>query len=289
MDIMREITPLTQSDCFTLFTRTKRKFDFPLHYHEEFELNLILNGKGAQRVVGDHIEEIGDAELVLIGPNLPHTWYTHKCRNEEIQETTIQFHKNMLDEKLLQRNQLSQIRNMFQLAQQGLLFSDTTVKLLIPVIQRLKEQSGFDSILSLLSILHHLSVAPDKTSLSSSISSNTFNNYNSRRIEKVNDYMNANYHREITLKDVAKIANMPEASFSRFMRKHTGRTFIDTLNEIRLGYATRMLIDTTQTVSETAYSCGFNNVSYFNRVFRQKKKCTPKEFRDNFSQIRIFI
>jgi len=69
-DIMREITPLTQSDCFTIFSRVKKEFDFPLHNHEEMELNLILNGKGAKRIVGDHIGEIEDVELALIGSNL---------------------------------------------------------------------------------------------------------------------------------------------------------------------------------------------------------------------------
>ena len=66
--IMREITPLTSSDCFTIFTRIKSEFDFPLHSHEELELNFILNAKGAKRVVGDHIAEIEDTELVLVGP-----------------------------------------------------------------------------------------------------------------------------------------------------------------------------------------------------------------------------
>ena len=75
--LLREITPLTQGDCFTLFSRVKKDFDFPLHYHEEFELNFIQNGKGAKRVIGDHIEEIDDLELVLVGPNLQHGWFTH--------------------------------------------------------------------------------------------------------------------------------------------------------------------------------------------------------------------
>ena len=59
-NVMREITPLTPSDCFTIFSRAKKKFDFPLHYHDEYELNLILNAKGAKRVVGGHIEVIDD-------------------------------------------------------------------------------------------------------------------------------------------------------------------------------------------------------------------------------------
>ncbi|RZK76547.1 MAG: AraC family transcriptional regulator, partial [Pedobacter sp.] len=68
-----------------------------------------------------------------------------------------------------------------------------------------------------------------------------------------------------------------------------GNTFINSLHEIRLGHASRMLIDTTHTITEISYSCGFNNISNFNRLFKKKKHCTPKEFRENFSGNRIFI
>ena len=77
-NIIREITPLTQNDCFTIFSRVKKEFSFPLHYHEEMELNLIINAKGARRIVGDHIDNIDDLELVLVGPNLYHAWFTHQ-------------------------------------------------------------------------------------------------------------------------------------------------------------------------------------------------------------------
>ena len=81
-NLLKEITPLTISDCFTVFSRTKTEFDFPLHYHEEYEINLIINAKGAKRIIGDHISEIDDLELVLVGPNLPHCWKTHLCKNK---------------------------------------------------------------------------------------------------------------------------------------------------------------------------------------------------------------
>lgn len=101
--------------------------------------------------------------------------------------------------------------------------------------------------------------------------------------------MRNHFQREISLAEVAKLANMTEVSFSRFFKKRTGKTFIDSLNEIRLGHAARLLIDTTQTIAEIAYQCGFNNLSHFNRLFKQKKTCTPKEFRDEFAGKRTFI
>ncbi len=288
-NVIREITPLTQSDCFTMFSRVKKKFNFPLHYHEEYELNLILNAKGAKRIVGDHIEIIDDAELVFIGPNQYHAWFTHQCESEEITEVTIQFHKDLFDDKLLKKNQLSFIRNMLERSQRGILFSRSTILRLKTRIMELNQKSGFDSVLELLSILHDLSISRNMQTLSDAAFNNEKSHYNSRRIEKVFEHMNTFFNREISLAEVAKIANMPEASFSRFIKKRTGITFIDSLNEIRLGHASRMLIDTTQTIAEIAYKCGFNNISHFNRIFKKKKVCTPKEFRENYSGNRIFV
>lgn len=289
-DILREITPLTQNDCFTLFTRVKSEFDFPLHYHEEFELNFIQHAKGARRMVGDHIEDIDDMELVLVGPNLQHAWFTNKCKSKEIREITIQFHKDLFDEKFLRRNQLSFLRAMFEKSLRGILFSKETTQQVASRIIALNQKHGFDSVLELISILHDLSTSRHIRILSDSSFNNTEQfTYNSRRIEKTFEYMNQNFDKPIALGEVSKLANMSEVSFSRFFKQRTGNTFIDSLTEIRLGHASRMLIDTTQSIAEVAYNCGFNNISNFNRIFKKKKSCTPKEFRESYSGTRIFI
>ncbi|HEY1200656.1 MAG TPA: AraC family transcriptional regulator [Niastella sp.] len=288
--LLREITPLTQNDCFTLFSRMKSQFDFPLHYHEEFELNFIQNAKSARRVIGDHIEDIDEMELVLVGSNLQHAWFTHNCKNKEIREITVQFHKDLFDERLLRRNQLSFIRTMLEKSLRGILFSKETTHLLAPRIIELTQKQGFDSVLELMSILHDLSISRNMRILSDASFNNTEQyTYNSRRIEKTLEYMNHNFDKPITLNEVARLANMSDAAFSRFFKQRTGNTFIDSLTEIRLGHASRMLIDTTQSVAEIAYHCGFNNISNFNRIFKKKKSCTPKDFRESFSGTRIFI
>ncbi|MBS1916609.1 MAG: helix-turn-helix domain-containing protein [Bacteroidetes bacterium] len=289
-NMMREITPLTQNDCFTIFSRVKKEFNFPLHYHDEFELNLIINAKGAKRIVGDNIEVIDDLELVLVGPNLCHAWFTHQSKSEEIREITIQWHKDLFDDRLLRRNQLSFIRSMLERSAKGISFSKETITTLTPRLLSLNQKSGFDSVLELMSILHDLSASRNMRTLSDTTFSNDQFNYNSRRIERAFEYMKNNYDKPITLGEVAKLVNMTEVSFSRFIKKRTGNTFIDSLSEIRLGHASRMLIDTTHSIAEISYNCGFNNISNFNRIFKKKKNCTPKEFRENFSVgTRIFI
>ena len=289
-NIIREITPLTQNDCFTIFSRVKKEFSFPLHYHEELELNLIINAKGARRIVGDHIDTIDELELVLVGPNVYHAWFTHQCTSEDIREVTIQWHKDLFEDKLLRRNQLSFIRSMMERSQKGILFSRDTTQTLAPRILSLNQKNGFDSVLELLSILHDLSTSRNMRTLSDASFTNEHFTYNSRRIEKAFEYMNNNYDKSITLGEVAKLVNMTEVSFSRFIKKRTGNTFIDSLSEIRLGHASRMLIDTTHSIAEISYNCGFNNISNFNRIFKKKKTCTPKEFRESFtSGTRVFI
>ncbi|HOW31344.1 MAG TPA: AraC family transcriptional regulator [Bacteroidales bacterium] len=290
-NILREITPLTQADCFTIFSRKKNDFDFPLHYHDEIELNLILNAKGAKRVIGDHIEEISESELVMVGPNLQHAWFGDGFPDDSITEVTIQFHRDFFDDKFLRKNQLSFIRNMLEKSSRGILFSTSTARQLAPRIMGLGKKQGFDSVLELMSILHDLSISRNYRVLSDS----TFNNfekntYNSRRIDKVMSYTHQNFQKQISLADVAKITSMTESAFSRFFKLRTGMTFVDSLTEIRLGHASRLLIETTQSISEIAYDCGFNNISNFNRIFKKKKGCTPKELRESYEQgARVFI
>jgi AraC-like DNA-binding protein len=289
-DIMREITPLTQNDCFTIFSRVKKEFSFPLHYHDEFELNFIVNAKGAKRIAGDSIEVIEDVEMVLLGPNLYHAWFTHQCRSDDIHEITIQWHKDLFDDKFLCRNQLNFIRSMFERAYRGISFSRETIQALTPRLLALNEKSGFDSVLELMSILHDLSISRNMRTLSNASFSNEQFSSNSRRIEKAFQFMNHNYDRSVSLSEVARLVNMTEVSFSRFIKKRTGNTFIDTLNEIRLGHASKKLIDTTHSISEISYNCGFNNISNFNRIFKKKKGCTPKAFRESFTKgTKVFI
>jgi transcriptional regulator GlxA family with amidase domain len=184
------------------------------------------------------------------------------------------------------------IRTMFEKSLRGISFSEKTIKTLQPRIMGLQKKNGFDSVLELISILNDLSVSPEQTTLSEMAFKNAETiNYNSRRIETIMHYLNINFENEVTLGNAAKLVSMSDVAFSRFFKARTGKNFIDALNEIRLGNASRMLIDTTHSINEIAFKCGFNNISNFNRVFKKKKNCTPKEFRLEFNAVgfRTFI
>lgn len=289
--IFREVTPLSSQDCFMIFSRVKSKFDFPVHTHTEYELNFVENGAGARRVVGDSVEEIGDLELSFIAnPNLAHGWLDHYCTSKEIKEITIQFHSDLINENMLSKNQFLSMKEMFDKAICGVTFSrDTIIDIKDRLYSLAKEREGVHSVLRLIGILYDLSLSKSMRMLSSKSFVEDGQNFNSRRIESAYNYMLENYNKDISLSNIAEKVGMTEVSFSRFFKKRTSKTFIDSLNEVRLGHATRMLVNTTHSVSEICLLCGFNNISNFNRIFKRKKGCTPSEFRENYKESKIFL
>ena len=290
-NIFREVSPLSAEDCFVIRSRVKSEFNYPVHVHPEFELNYIENAPGAQRLIGDSLEEIGDYELCLIGnENLEHAWMNGSCDSKDIFEITIQFHKDLFFESMLSKRQFHSVAIMFENAKKGIVYSRETILKVRDLLHKLcKNEEGFHSVIDLLNILQTLSEDKNSRILATSTFANRDDSSDSRRIQKVIDYLHENYQKEIHLADVAGHVNMSEVSFSRFMKKRTGKNYIEYLNDLRLGIASRHLIDTTKTVAEISYECGFNNLSNFNRIFKKRKGVTPKEFRESYTKMRILI
>ncbi|MEJ4087693.1 AraC family transcriptional regulator [Galbibacter orientalis] len=286
--IHREITPLSLQDSFLVFDRIKSEFEFPIHFHPEFEINFILNGSGVRRIVGDHIEEIADYELVLVGPNLQHGWELFKCKNEDIHEITIQFHNDLFDKRLLDRHIMKPIKDMFHRASRGILFSPETSKMMTSRLLKVSKIDGIDYFLELTSILYDLAISRNQKLLSTHTSElDDFEN--SDKIKKVYDYIQENYERKVTLSEMAELINMSEISFNRFLKKRTGKTFIEFINDTRVGYAARWLIEKDLSIAEIAYKSGFNNIANFNRVFKKVKNATPSQYRQEFSGIKRIL
>lgn len=289
---VNEITPLQSEDFFYLVDRKKKNFDFPIHYHSEYEINFIERGAGLRRIVGDSEEVISDYELVLItGDRLEHAWQQDEdVSNRDIHEITIQFSPEILPETLLKRTQFDSIRTMILRAQRGLAFSLKTIMQVYPDLMELaKESRGFESVARFMRLLYILSQAPDARELSSSSFAQADTGGESRRVKKVQDYLSQHYNGEVRMTDVANLVGMTPEGFSRFFKLRTGTTFSTYLVEYRLGIATRMLIDTVEPISIICFSCGFNTLSNFNRLFRASKGCTPSEFRDRFHKKRIRV
>ncbi|MBL1409194.1 helix-turn-helix domain-containing protein [Sphingobacterium faecale] len=282
--VFYETTPLSEKDCFMVFSREKKLFDFPLHVHTEFEINFIENAEYAQRIVGDSIEEIGTLELALIAnPHLAHGWFTHKCQSENIKEITIQFHADLFNEQILRKDQFRSIQQMLERGYYGIAFTKDKIQEVRNTIYELTQaRDGFNSVIKLFKLLYQLSLDTNMRVLSSRSFGSDKETHTSRRINKAIKYLNENYAEDVKLKDVSQHVGMSDVSFCRFIKKRTGNSFVDTLNAIRLGQASRMLIDTSHSVSEIAWLCGFNNLSNFNRTFKKKRGQTPTEFRDQY-------
>ncbi len=284
----QEIMQMTENDSFLVFDRQKDYFDFPIHYHPEIELNYISSGKGLRRVVGDSMEEISDKELVLVGPNLYHCWEQHKAPKKQMHEITIQFSNNLFQHELLERAILKPIRDMFKRANHGIAFSEATCLKMEPRICKLSKIDGIDYFMEIFSILYDLSISTEQKTLSNStVEPESFEH--NQKLNRLAIYLQKNYGSKIQISDACQLLNMSTGSFSRFIKKSTGKTFVDYLNDLRIGYATRSLIEKDQSISEIAYQCGFNSIANFNRRFKKNKGCTPTEYRKEFLGIKRIL
>ena len=289
--IITEISPLSEKDCLFIVERYKTEFTYPLHNHKEYELNFVENGAGVRRIVGDSVEEIGDYDLVLLcGDNLEHVWEQGNCQSKQIREITIQFSPDLFSNNFIAKKQFTSIRKMLDRAQKGLSFPlPAVMKVYSTIDSLLKGEPGFYQFVKFLTILYELSICDDARTLSSSSFARSKTASDSRRVQKVEEYINLHYTEEIRLSQLAELTDMTPVSFSRFFKLRTGKSLSDYIIDIRLGHATRQLVDSTKTVAEICYECGFNNLSNFNRIFKKKKGCSPKEFREIYYKKKIFV
>ena len=286
-----EITRLSEKDCFYIVERHKTEFTYPLHQHKEFELNFIEKGKGVRRIVGDSVEEIGDYELVLLGgEDLEHVWEQGSCKSKDIREITVHFSGDIFGDGLLSRNQFASIRRMLQRADHGLSFPISTIMKVYSTLDTIANESErFVQFLKFMYVLYELSVSDGVKVLASSSFSHTESNVESSRIQKVKQYVNVHYPEPLKLDDIADLVGMSPVAFSRFFRQRTGRTLSDYIIDIRLGYAARMLVDSSKNISEICYECGFNNLSNFNRTFKAKRGLTPRDFRAMYKKNKVVV
>ena len=289
--VFTEITRLSDKDCFYIVERHKTEFTYPLHRHKEFELNFIQNGKGVRRIVGDSVEEIGDYELVLVGgEELEHVWEQGSCQSKDIREITIQFSGDIFGNELLSKNQFASIQRMLRRAEHGLSFPLSTIRKVYSILDDIaNDNERFVQFLKSLYILYELSVSEGTRVLASSSFAHSPRKVESRRVEKVRQYIDEHYSDQLKLADLAALVGMNPVSFSRFFHQRTGRTLSEYIVDIRLGHAARMLVDTSKTVSEICYECGFNNLSNFNRTFKARRNCTPRDFRAMYKKNKVVV
>ena len=289
--VIHEIPPLMSKDALYIADRRKKEFTYPIHNHEVFELNFVEHAAGVLRTVGDSSEVIGDYDLVLItSPELEHVWEQHTCRNDNIREVTIQFFLDLSDDGYLAKTPFLPLRKMLLQARRGISFPMDDIMRVYTLIDTLSSvNDGFYAVMQFLTILYELSKSKHIHVLATNSYAKVESESDSRRVLKVKNYIAKNYMDEIRLSTLADIAGMSPSAFSRFFKLHTGRNLSDYIIDMRLGYASRRLVDTSDGVAEICFACGFNNLSNFNRLFKKHKGCSPSKFRENYHKTRVIV
>jgi AraC-like DNA-binding protein len=267
------------------------KFPFFWHFHPECELVLVLEGRG-RRFVGDNIDNFNDGDLVLLGSNLPHAWHSEpQGSNDHYRRRSIviQFHEDFLGPDFFSRPELLEIRKLLRSAERGLLFRGETQARAASLMTEMRNAQGFGRLAKLLSLL---SVLAEGSSEVTTLSSTGFlppsRTEGQQRMADVSHYINERYTKPLSLQKAAAVAHMSTSAFSRFFRRTSGKCFTDYVNELRVGTACRMLIETDETVAQVAFAVGFNNLSHFNRQFLRIKRMSPRDFRRAFLQSEAF-
>ncbi|HEY1082051.1 MAG TPA: AraC family transcriptional regulator [Prosthecobacter sp.] len=254
-----------------------RQFTAPLHHHPEVELTLITAGYG-QRFVGDTVEPFQPGDVVLIGPHLPHVWFSDPaCRKSEA--IVVQFHPETLGGGLLKAQEMGNIRGLLQRSAQGLVILPPQSQSLQKQLSSLGELNPVRRLTLLLELLEEVATGNACRELKAVSPEETVSLVDRQRLEEVLRYIHAQHQKPLTLNDAARVAGLGPESFSRFFRRVTGHTFIETLIQIRLASALALLGQSTDTIAAIAYACGFEDLSNFNRQFRRTYGITPSEAR----------
>ncbi len=250
-----------------------------LRSHINFEIALLENCSG-KRFIGDHIEDFEGPELVLLGSYLPHCWQYYTVLDPMVQPQAIVIHffPDFLGRQLLETPEAKQLNVLFDKAAKGLSFSGPTVASAKMIMQQMLFSSGMTRAAQMLSLLDVLAKSEHCRVLSSPYYHAVNNSGDAQKINKVFDHIFTNFKQEITLKTVADILPMSPAAFCRFFKARTNRTLIDFIKEVRIGHAAKLLLEGNHNVTEACYLSGYNNISNFNKHFKEVKGLSPREF-----------
>jgi AraC-like DNA-binding protein/quercetin dioxygenase-like cupin family protein len=252
------------------------KFSWQYHYHPEYELVYVMTGNGT-RQVGNHISNYENGDLVLMGPDLPHSGFGLNSRGS-IEQVVVQFKKDVFAPSLLQRPEMKLINVLLDKSRYGISFGQTTKEKVTKKLLRLLKLQPFDRFLELIHILQVLAGTADYTLLNAQVTLPTTIRKVHIRLQNIFNYVEQNYQEEINIKKVADIAHLTVPAFCNYFKKIMTITFTDFMNQFRIEKAC-ILLQQEKSVGEVCFECGFNNVPYFNKVFKNIIKKTPSEFK----------
>lgn len=255
------------------------------HHHPELELVLIVKSSGS-RFVADDVQQFKEGEVVLLGKDLPHMWlnddpYFKKNNRFKAEAVSVHFKEDFLGSKILEIPEFKPIKSLFVMAKRGLVFRDLPESLKRKILD-LVDLQAFERTHSFLNILYQLAKSDKQVLASDGFMLSLDSNRNSRLL-KIHEFIATNFHTTIKVEELARICGMNTSSFSRYFRRMHQKTFTRYLNELRVGYACKLLIQDDHKISTICFECGFNNLSNFNRQFRSIKGCSPRDYKRKYT------
>ena len=256
----------------------------PWHFHPEYELVLVTESSGT-RFIGDKISSFKAGDLVLIGPNLPHSYRNddEHYHNKKLKASSIvvHFQKSSFGKNFFDLPEAGALQNLLSKSNRGLDIYGETNRIISKKMHELLSLKDFSRWLKLMEILDVLQKS-DEYEYISEAGVTCSSEKESERMEKVITYMTNNFNKDISVSDVAKIANMADNAFSRYFSQRARKPFVRFLNDIRLSHACKLLLEENMTIVEICFESGFNNLSNFNKQFKKKFQVSPSEYQKQY-------
>ncbi len=258
--------------------------DYPWHYHPEYEIIFVEKSYGL-RLMGNHVGNFNDGDLVFISSNLPHVWKNDRdfyVGNENlfVDVYVIHFLEDALAKGFFDLPELTKIKKLFLLGQQGLrIKGEDEIKKISELIKAVYKASGLDRLILFLTTLDTLANAESYELLSSVGYAKPAKTEDTERLNKIMNFTMEKYHQKIDLDEIADLVNLTKPSFCRYFKSRTHKTYSQFLNEIRIANACKLLVSKNMRISEICYETGYNNISHFNKQFKRITKLTAIEYR----------
>ncbi|MDR6844712.1 AraC family transcriptional regulator [Flavobacterium granuli] len=269
----------------SVISREDPFFQSPFHSHPELELVYIKESYG-KRIVGNSVEQFVSGDMVFLGSDIPHVWlndeiYYKGINTLKAEAIVVYFNKDIFGPIFYELKETQKINNLFNRACRGLSISGKTNELVAKKLEKLVHKKNFEIIIGLFEILSILSESSDISFVNNEAYTPVNDSAKNDRLSDVFEYVKNNFKQDISLDEIAKIANLTPTSFCRMFKSKTQKHFVEYLNEIRVSNACKFLIETDMGMSEIAYECGYKTVSNFNKLFKKLTETTPKEYRKN--------
>lgn len=278
-----EKLPIAEGNSFVADTHRTPDFEVPWHQHIEYELILFKEGSGLS-FIGNYIGAFQVGDIFLIGSNVPHTF--QKEGEKVTSAVVVQFTEYFWGRDFLNLPETKAIKDLFQLSMKGLQIFGPAKITLRALIEKLEFSTGISRISILLQCLELITTETEKKTLSTN-EMHLLNDKYQNRMDKIFTHTIANFQKNISLQQIADIANMSVTAFCFYFKKSTKKSYIEFLNEIRVGHACKLLQSTSKSIMEICYSSGFNTPANFNKQFLKYKRSTPSVYRNNFKKTSI--